>query len=98
MGRNAEIEALFEAWYDRDHCLPPEKAAAQRKLNALVDGIVAKAGGRIYRDHVFNAFWAEYRDEYRPTRFKKEILGSTQISLGPVLPSDLQKKKTDHGR
>ena len=43
MGRNPEIEAILQAWWDFDHSAPPERAKMEEARNQLIAAVLAKS-------------------------------------------------------
>ena len=73
MAISPEREAIFETWWDLFHCLPPERANSEKRLNLLVDQIVAKGNGALTRDQVLNFLWSDFCDYRRERRQRERI-------------------------
>jgi hypothetical protein len=80
MGRNAEIEKIFEKWWESSHCTPSDRAKLQSELNALLDAVVKKSNGLCSRQQLRNGLWPRYK-EYRKERFKKESVQVAQTAM-----------------
>jgi hypothetical protein len=81
MAKNPEIEEIFDAWWDLFHCVPSDRARAEKRLNDLVDKVVARSNSVVTRDQILNHLWPQYRDDYRVRR-TKESVQIQQSSLG----------------
>ena len=80
MSRNLEIDKILEAWWELDHCIPPEKANAQSRLNQLLDAVVAKSENLCTRHQVQDALWGHYKS-YRAAIYKASTTQVAQTAL-----------------
>ena len=44
MGRNPELEAIFQARYDLESCEPSQKTERRARLDSLIEAVLARAG------------------------------------------------------
>jgi hypothetical protein len=80
MGRQPEIEKILEAWWDLDHCAPPERAKAESKLNQLLDSAVAKSQALYTRHQIRDALYNHYKS-YRLEKHKNEKVEVAQSAM-----------------
>ena len=80
MGRQPEIEKIIEAWWELDHCAPPERSKLQLARNQLLDAAVAKSRGLCTRQQILNGLWPRYK-EYRKKKHKQESVQVAQTAL-----------------
>jgi hypothetical protein len=80
MARNAEIEAILEAWWETEHCPLSERAKAEIRLNGLLDGVVAKGRSTYTREQILDYLYPQYRD-HRLAKRKAERVGVAQSAL-----------------
>jgi hypothetical protein len=58
VARNPQIEAILNAWYELENCVPSEKGVAHLRLNGLLDAAIGDtqfSRGQIL-DHLFSQF------------------------------------------
>ena len=75
MSRNPEIEAILRAWWELDHCIPPERAKSQSSLNQLLDAAVLKSRNLYARHQIQDALWSHYRS------YRAEIVKATKTQV-----------------
>lgn len=80
MARNAEIESIFEAWWEFDHCHPAERAKSRTKLNDLLDVAVAKSDRAVTREQIQSWLYSRYKD-YASEKKKRDRLAVAQSAL-----------------
>ncbi len=62
MSRNPLIEAIHEARYDLETCARYERAAYQRKLEALLRQALDRAVSHVSSEHLLDALFDDYRE------------------------------------
>lgn len=80
MGRNPEIEKILEAWWQLEHCAPPERHAAEGALNQLLDAKVSQSDGLCNREQILDALYPHYKS-YRREKRKQEQISVAQSAL-----------------
>lgn len=68
MSRNPQIEAIHQARYHLQTCAEKDKAAARRRLHALLDEAAAKASPPVRPEEVLDALFDDYREFCRLKR------------------------------
>lgn len=96
MSRNAEIEAILEAWWNSEHCPHNERASAMAALNALLDKVVVKSSQTYTRDQIQDCLYSQYK-ELRKERKRKEQISVAQSATKPPPQSKEQKTPTGEG-
>jgi hypothetical protein len=79
MARNPRIEAILQAWFERDHCHPQRRAEANRALNDLLDVIVGESQGMLNRDQILDSLFSQYKD-FRRDQWKASKLQVAQAA------------------
>jgi hypothetical protein len=80
MGRNAEIDAIVEAWYEAKHCAPPDRAKTKAVLDKLLDAALVKSKGLASRQQLLNWLWPRLQ-EYRKQKFKEQSVQVAQAAM-----------------
>ena len=71
MSRNPQIEAIHEARYDLETCVPAQKPELRRKLDELVAQAAAQSASRPSRSEVLDLLYDDYK-EFRRMKRKQE--------------------------
>src|SRR5258708_40030407 len=77
MSRNAEIEAILEAWWKTEHCPHNERDASFVALGVLLDKIVVRSNCAYTRDQIQDHLYSQYK-EFRLQRKKDEQVSVAQ--------------------
>ncbi len=80
MGTNPKIDKIHEAWFEFEHCLHSERAAAEGRLNQLLDSIVAESQGQCTRDQILDHLFSSYK-VYKSQRCSNEKVQIVQMQV-----------------
>jgi hypothetical protein len=78
MPQNPKIEAILEAWLELEICEPPNKNEALKKLNRLIDSVIA--GTPFSRSQIQDFLFPRFR-ELKAKRRKESRVSIAQSAV-----------------
>ena len=82
MGRSPEIDAILEAWFKLEYCVPTKRAQAQVALRELLEKAAKKGGDEVTPFQIQTALYERYK-AFKAEKFKSD---PTQIAKSALKP------------